>query len=53
MNKPTPGDTVTFTDSFDQEWTGTVTDLLSSQFIIETESGKTQFCFYTDEWRIL
>lgn len=53
MRKPMLGWVVRVTEGYDEDqkqYTGKVTQLLSTQFVYITNSGETRFCFYSQAW---
>jgi len=55
MKRPKPGDVISVTDSVTGERaTGTVIDLLSTQFTYEVDGipDSVRFAFYNDDWSI-
>ena len=50
---PNIGDKIEHTCRLNGTFEGKVIELLSSQFVYETEKGETRFCLFREPWRIV
>ncbi len=51
MKKPEIGDTIShYLPYSNKTYKGTVTQILSSQFVYKTDTGNTRFCLFKEDW---
>lgn len=52
MKKPKVGNKIEHTCTLNGVKEGIVKQLLSQQFIYETDKGHTHFCMYREQWKV-